>query len=134
MARRTRTPRRAILKLSLPPGLATWLFNHLTRREHQEALAGDLLEEYGRRRSDIWYWRQVLVAIAADFATELRFRWGQLRVCAINLRYDSVEAALSQCKVPVLSFFGNTIDLARVIFGWRSYYFCVSGRHPPGGT
>lgn len=55
--------------------LAAWLFEHLTRREHQEALAGDLLEEYSRRRSDAWYWRQVLAAIVADFSTELRVRW-----------------------------------------------------------
>ncbi len=54
--------------------LAVWLFQHLTRREHREALAGDLLEEYSRR-SDSWYWRQVLAAIAVDFRTSLRSRW-----------------------------------------------------------
>ena len=55
--------------------LAAWLFEHLTRREHHEALAGDLLEEYSRRQSDAWYWRQVFAAIAANFSTELRSRW-----------------------------------------------------------
>jgi hypothetical protein len=63
------------LKSSRPPALAAWLFEHLTRREHREALAGDLLEEYLRRRSDTWYWRQVLAAVVADFSTELRVRW-----------------------------------------------------------
>jgi len=63
------------LKLSRPPVLATWLFEHLTRREHRDALYGDLFEKYGRRRSDTWYWRQVLAAIAADFSTEFRSRW-----------------------------------------------------------
>jgi hypothetical protein len=48
------------------------------RREHREALAGDLLEEYSRR-SDSWYWRQVLAAIAADFRTTLRSPW----VCVV---------------------------------------------------
>lgn len=62
------------MKLSRPPVLATWLFEHLTRREHRDALCGDLLEKYGRRRSDTWYWRQVLAAIAADFST-FRSRW-----------------------------------------------------------
>jgi hypothetical protein len=66
------------LKLSRPPVLATWLFEHLTRREHHEALAGDLLEGYSRRRSDRWYWRQVLAAITADFCTELRSRWASV--------------------------------------------------------
>jgi hypothetical protein len=59
---------------SRPPALATWLFESLTRREHREALAGDLLEEYNRRRSDTWYWRQVLAAVVANFRTELRSR------------------------------------------------------------
>jgi hypothetical protein len=63
------------LKSSRPPILAAWLFEHLTQREHREALAGDLSEEYIRRRSDLWYWRQVLAAIVAGFSTELRVRW-----------------------------------------------------------
>lgn len=75
MARCSRTTRRARLKSSRPPELAVWLFEHLTRREHHEALAGDLLEEYSRRRSDRWYWRQVLAATVADFFMELRVRW-----------------------------------------------------------
>ena len=62
------------MRSSRPPVLAVWLFQHLTRREHREALAGDLLEEYSRR-SDSWYWRQVLAAIAVDFRTSLRSRW-----------------------------------------------------------
>lgn len=61
------------MRSSRPPVLAVWLFQHLTRREHREALAGDLLEEYSRR-SDSWYWRQVIAAIAADFRTTLRSR------------------------------------------------------------
>jgi hypothetical protein len=63
------------LKSSRPPVSATWLFERLTRCDHREALAGDLLEEYGRRRSAAWYWRQVLAAIASDFFTEFRSCW-----------------------------------------------------------
>jgi hypothetical protein len=63
------------LKPSRPPELATWLLEHLTRREHREALAGDILEKYREGRADRWYWKQVLVAIAADFSTEFRSRW-----------------------------------------------------------
>ena len=71
------------MRSSKPPVLAVWLFQHLTRREHREALAGDLLEEYSRR-SDSWYWRQVLAAIAADFRTALRSRW----VCVVLALVD----------------------------------------------
>ena len=44
-----------------PPRLATWLLQHLNGTN--EALAGDLLEEYRHGRSAAWYWRQVMSAI-----------------------------------------------------------------------
>ncbi len=34
-------------------------------RDNDLPLAGDLLEEYGRGRSLLWLWRQVVVALAA---------------------------------------------------------------------
>ena len=40
--------------------IAVWMFERLGL---DVALAGDLLEECARRRSTIWYWRQVLIAI-----------------------------------------------------------------------
>lgn len=60
---------------SHPPLLATWLLEHLIRREDNEALAGDLLEEVGQGRSVTWYWYQVFVAILAALSKELRTRW-----------------------------------------------------------
>jgi hypothetical protein len=133
------------LKLSRPPGLATWLFNHLARREHHEALAGDLMEEYGRRQSDIWYWRQVLVAIATDLATELRFRWGSfafaLLICGtipwkqlfLNARFQSflfsgiqlIWPASFLVGVAIISAFQGAILLAALSFfvvGTKSFH------------
>ena len=40
--------------------IAVWLFERLGL---DVALIGDLLEECQRRRSAIWYWRQVLIAV-----------------------------------------------------------------------
>jgi hypothetical protein len=34
-----------------------------------EPLAGDLVEEFGQRRSTVWFWVQVLAAIAAEWST-----------------------------------------------------------------
>jgi hypothetical protein len=51
------------MKSSQPPVFATWLLKHLCPGQYSEALAGDLVEEYRRGRSESWYWRQVLVAI-----------------------------------------------------------------------
>lgn len=58
-----------------PPTIATWMLEHLTLGRKDEALAGDLLEEFRRGRPSAWYWRQVLVAVVVGFAGELRTQW-----------------------------------------------------------
>jgi len=57
-----------------PPTMATWMLKHLVLGDRNEALEGDLLEEFQRRRSASWYWRQVLGAIL-DFTNVLRAGW-----------------------------------------------------------
>ena len=42
--------------------MAMWLMRHVG--PPNEALAGDLLEEYRQGRSKLWYWWQVLIAIS----------------------------------------------------------------------
>jgi hypothetical protein len=63
------------MRSSKPPALATWVLEHLTLGDRKEALTGDLLEEFHRRRSVVWYWRQVLAAILMSFSSELRGQW-----------------------------------------------------------
>ena len=48
-----------------PPRLASWLLQRCAAGHCCESLAGDLIEEYHAGRSRAWYWRQVLLAIAA---------------------------------------------------------------------
>jgi hypothetical protein len=52
-----------------PPRAATWLLKKLGC--NNEALVGDLIEEYSAGRSAAWYWRQVLVAIPVGFSKEI---------------------------------------------------------------
>jgi hypothetical protein len=59
---------------SKPPTLANWMLRHLVLGNQNEALEGDLLEEFQRRRSDGWYWRQALAAILG-FSNLLRIGW-----------------------------------------------------------
>ena len=68
---------------SNPPSLATWLLEHLICPEDNEALAGDLLEEFGQGRSVAWYWYQVLVEILVALAKEFRARWITILFAAI---------------------------------------------------
>jgi hypothetical protein len=52
------------MRRSGPPPIATWMLEHFTFGCRNEALVGDLCEEFRFGRSDGWYWRQVLGAIA----------------------------------------------------------------------
>jgi hypothetical protein len=49
------------MKTSHPSRIAFALLNRFIPDD--EPLAGDLLEEFGRRQSQLWLWRQVLLAI-----------------------------------------------------------------------
>ena len=55
-----------------PPPVATWMLEHLVPGPRNDALAGDLLEEFRCGRSNGWYWRQVLGAIVLGVSNEIR--------------------------------------------------------------
>jgi hypothetical protein len=59
------------MKSSKPPALATWLVEHVVPGDKNEALAGDLLEQFGQGRSASWYWRQVFVAMLMGLSKKL---------------------------------------------------------------
>jgi hypothetical protein len=66
-----------------PPAMASWMLEHLILGDKNEALAGDLLEDFRRGRSAAWYWRQVLVAIVFGFTRELRAQWPAMTYAAL---------------------------------------------------
>ena len=68
------------MKSSQP--IVNWLFERVGL---DVALTGDLLEERGRRRSAIWYWRQVLIAVCVGIWDALRtHKLDALRVVAVG--------------------------------------------------
>jgi len=77
-----------------PPALATWILEHLQPGEKNHALEGDLAEEFGNGRSSIWYWRQVLAAVAIGLAGTIREHWLAM-----------VFAALWTAPIPTLDIF-----------------------------
>lgn len=111
--------------------LATWMLKHLTFRPHNEALVGDLLEEFQGGRSVGWYWRQVVCAIGVgifggfrNYAPPLFFSigWSLLyptwwlsivkipsiqlvlqRWAAIDLPYSTALQGVSQ-TIPAIAF------------------------------
>jgi hypothetical protein len=54
-----------------PPPLASWMLIHLTPLDQDQALAGDLIEEFRAGRSTGWYWRQVLAAMGIGWFQSL---------------------------------------------------------------
>jgi hypothetical protein len=58
-----------------PPRIATWLLNHFGSGDN-DALLGDLAEDYRQKNSALWYWRQTLKAIPVSFFREVRAHKG----------------------------------------------------------
>ena len=128
------------MKSLQPPALATWLLEHVHFSNTDEALAGDLLEEFRRRRSVAWYWRQVLVAILVGFGNEVRtHRVLAIRTSLIGLAVSSgttvlghfVFVALHQTGVVslprILPWF-LTSFVSGVVSGWLVAVLCPRHR------
>jgi hypothetical protein len=63
-----------------PPLVASWL---LERFCADPGLTGDLMEEYGARRSAFWYWKQAFVAVSVyPFSQILEHKWLAVRAIA----------------------------------------------------
>jgi hypothetical protein len=52
------------------PSIARWLLQHLGSSPNNDAIMGDIAEQYAQSRSRIWYWRQVITAIATSMLSE----------------------------------------------------------------
>jgi hypothetical protein len=58
-----------------PPALATWLLEHLMIGPNRDAVVGDLVEQFSRRPSAAWYWRQALAAVTLGLWRERYILW-----------------------------------------------------------
>ena len=56
------------MRQSDPPRAAAWMLRHLVPGERNDALAGDLLEEFRSGRSAAWYWCQVFASITIAYS------------------------------------------------------------------
>jgi hypothetical protein len=67
---------------SHPPVVASWLLECFCP---DPGLAGDLIEEYARRQSALWYWKQAVMAVGAYSTSQIReHKWLAVRAIAIG--------------------------------------------------
>lgn len=97
------------MKRGEPPSLATWMLRQLTS-DRDEALHGDLLEEFHSGRSKSWFWRQVIRAVLMDWMLSY-FRRRVVLVFAV------AWSLLSPAGLVVFSEFEERKDFAGFI--WR---------------
>ncbi len=94
------------MKHTHPPAIAAWMLEHLTAGFCNDTLAGDLCEELQRGRSTVWYWRQVLTAIAVGIPQRARALWLML-----------LYAALWSIPAPALQFYSSRSPEMNRLFG-----------------
>src|SRR5262245_12488179 len=61
---------RCDMRAKQPPQIGTLLLKRLGALD--DALVGDIVEEWNRGRSAVWFWRQVIVAITSTVTTTIR--------------------------------------------------------------
>lgn len=88
------------MKPSKPPALAAWMLDHLLWGGRNDALAGDLLEEFRRRGSVAWYRRQVFRAILARFSNEARADWVMVWTIVFSLVWGYSLYAIPPIAAP----------------------------------
>ena len=102
-----------------PPIVATWLLQRFVRQD--EALTGDMLEEY-RGRSVGWYWRQVLIAIVVATADVLR-EHKVITVRTILLGWAALYCSAYLIALPSSKLYLVLRELGLPhLFWWQHYY------------
>jgi hypothetical protein len=106
-----------------PPRIATWL---LDRCCADEALAGDLVEEFGNRQSVAWYWKQALVAVAVYSTNDiLTHKWLAIRAIVTGWAFwfilvnvfikHSLQPWMDQLTVDNSAVAGMAVDYGRLM-------------------
>src|SRR5262245_37734033 len=101
-----------------PPRIATWILKHFGSGPNNDALMGDLAEEYQHKDSALWYWRQTLKAIPVSLFREIR-----------SHKLIAARAMVTGWGIWILCLLTLFPTLGRFYFGVRSAY--AFGWAPP---
>jgi hypothetical protein len=70
------------------PVVATWLVERFCG---DPAITGDLIEEYHERQSELWYWRQTVIAVCVCSASRIwEHKWLSIRAIATGWLFASI--------------------------------------------
>jgi hypothetical protein len=99
-----------------PPKVVRWLLGHLGSSPNNGAIIGDLDERYRLGRSRLWYWRQVLLALASQRGrTVSRISiaiYGELAMLRIGITF--LLLTLLIVRAAFLVFHGSVAELLSV--------------------
>lgn len=105
-----------------PPKLAKWVLKHFGSAN--EALAGDLIEEYVQGRSAAWYWRQVLIAVLIGCVSQVR-RHKLLTVRAVIVGWAAWYISWYAVNLPVYKLYAKVLAVLGLhpsFLLWRQPY------------
>lgn len=94
------------------PSIARWLLQHFGSGPNNDAIIGDIAEQYTQGRSRMWYWRQVVTAIAVGMISEC---WNHKLLAGQALLRGWL--VLYWCSYTLGPFFGNLASWSR---WWRA--------------
>jgi signal peptidase I len=142
------------MKPADPPRLAVWILGRLAPAYQREALIGDLIEEFRRGRSEVWFWSQVMrvlyAAIGALRQRRVKFKtsrmtsyWRQYRalllfavlMCSFRSAWaDWVYVPTGSMNPTILE--GDRLLVDKHVYGLRvpfSLMHITSGENPLRG-
>lgn len=102
-----------------PPNAARWLLSHFGCSPNNDAVIGDLDEQYrAGARSGVWYWRQMFVAIVMSFWQEVTGH--KLLAFRVLLLGWAIKAAWGWLASLVVAFTAcnNHPYACRIFGGW----------------
>jgi len=91
-----------------PPKLAVWMLRHFGSGSDNNALLGDLAEQYGEKNSALWYWRQTLGGIVVSFFKETwGHKWIAGRALMTGWAVWMIFLTMIPLHVPMAFFFSH---------------------------
>lgn len=83
-----------------PPKMATWLLKQFGCSPNNDAVIGDLIEQYHQGQTSYWYWKQTFVAIVRSMFREVGDqKWRTLSAVAVGWMMLTVFDFISRVGV-----------------------------------